>query len=105
MAENPGKSRHDGQTEAKTLLTIPFGVAELIELLEDCLPPVLGDTRSGVADLDLDASCAPPASQQDFSTRRVGDCIGQKVAEHPFQQFRIRGNRSGTRHRAQDQPP
>ena len=103
VAEQFPKALNDGQAEAKPPAARPFGVADLVVLLENGLHLVAGDAHAGVPDFHTHCARPPPAAEKYFSMRRIFHGIREQIADHLLQQPRVAAHRDAARRRMQAQ--
>ncbi len=89
MAEEASQALHDGKTEAKSPFAFARGIVDLMIFVEDGAKLALGNSDSGVPDLDAQHSLPPTATEQYFAISGVFQGVRQQVADHLLEQRRI----------------
>src|SRR2546423_623829 len=89
MAKQVGETLHDGKAEAETTRALASRIVELVELFEDRLNLLFGDTDTGVPDLDAQFVTPAPAAEQDLAPVGILDCIRKQIADHLLEQAGI----------------
>ncbi len=93
MAEHLREAAHDGEAEAEAGLAGNV-VMGALELLEDRVAPVLGNARSGVADLHQNVCSPSPDADQHAAMRRVTEGVGEQVLQDAPQHRRVGAHRA-----------
>ena len=83
------------KTQAEPVLAAAFGIAALVEFLENHGFLPVGDARSRIPNLDPQLPAPAPATEQDSPAFRMDDGVGQEVAEDAVKQAGIAPHRKG----------
>src|SRR5262249_16302576 len=86
VIEQAAEAVDDREPEAETAAPVAIGIRNLVELVEDVLLVILGNTRAGVPHFDPKPLAAPPATDQDASARGVADSIGHEIEHDALEQ-------------------
>ena len=95
---------HDGQTKAEALGPLPFGIAQLKEILEHRFEFFPGNADAGVPDLDPHLGTKAPAAQQQTTVMGVADGAGQQIVQHPKEQVRVAADMNPGRDQSSSRP-
>ena len=104
MLEQLSGGTHDREAEAMPEVALAGGVADLEELLEDCLQLVLGDTDAGVPDLDPEPRATAAGAEQDLAGRGALDGVADQVLQDALEQARVGAHHRPARHHFEREP-
>ena len=89
MRKQVGDAPYGGQTEAEAFFAIALRISDLVELVENLFPLVLGNADAGVPDFERDLAAPVATANQHSPSCRVAERVGHKIRQNALKQERI----------------
>jgi hypothetical protein len=100
MIQQVPETLYDREAETEAFVTLASGNVELMEFSEDDLKLLLGDSESGIPDLDAQLVAASPAAEQDLTPLGVFHRVREQVPNHLLEEAPIAPNAQPARNHA-----